>query len=113
MTVVAQWAKAPGIHCYVVGSIPAVTLRYCTKKQRKMLFGAQKKEKKKHSLQLPRGEGLNFGDYLAMPTNLDDPYGNVYKALRTIWLILGRLRTSVGHRPHKLEIIWTMAIGHH
>ncbi len=32
VTVVAQWAKAPGIHCYVAGSIPAVTPRYCTKK---------------------------------------------------------------------------------
>jgi hypothetical protein len=32
LTVVAQWAKAPGIHYYVAGSIPAVTPRYCTKK---------------------------------------------------------------------------------
>jgi hypothetical protein len=24
--------KAPGIHCYAAGSIPAVTPRYCTKK---------------------------------------------------------------------------------
>ncbi len=47
MTVVAQWAKAPGIHCYVAGSIPAVTPRYCTKKT-KMLFRAQKNEGKKN-----------------------------------------------------------------
>jgi hypothetical protein len=47
VTVVAQWAKAPGIHCYVAGSIPAVTPRYCTKKNRKMLFGAQKNKGKK------------------------------------------------------------------
>jgi hypothetical protein len=26
---VAQWAKAPGIHCYVAGSIPAITPGYC------------------------------------------------------------------------------------
>jgi hypothetical protein len=30
VTVVAQWAKAPGIHCYEAGS--AVTHRYCTNK---------------------------------------------------------------------------------
>jgi hypothetical protein len=50
VTVVAQFAKAPGVHCYVAGSIPAVTPRYCTKKREKMLFGAQKtkKEKKKY-----------------------------------------------------------------
>ncbi len=47
VTVVAQWAKAPGIHCYVAGSIPAVTPRYCTKKIEQMLFGAQKKQRKK------------------------------------------------------------------
>jgi hypothetical protein len=35
VTVVAQWAKAPGIHYYVAGSIPAVTPRYCTKKLEK------------------------------------------------------------------------------
>jgi hypothetical protein len=47
VTVVAQWAKAPGIHCYVAGSIPAVIPRYCTKKIEKMLFRAQKKQRKK------------------------------------------------------------------
>jgi hypothetical protein len=48
VTVVAQWAKAPGIHCYVAGSIPAVTPRYCTyKENRKMLFRAQKQQRKK------------------------------------------------------------------
>jgi hypothetical protein len=30
VTVVAQWAKAPGIHGYIADSIPAVTPRYCT-----------------------------------------------------------------------------------
>jgi hypothetical protein len=39
--------KAPGIFCYVAGSIPAVTPRYCTKKIEKMLFGAQKTKGKK------------------------------------------------------------------
>jgi hypothetical protein len=29
-TVVAQRVKAPGLHGYVAGSIPAVTPRYCT-----------------------------------------------------------------------------------
>ncbi len=47
VTVVAQWAKAPGIHCYVAGSIPAVTPRYCRKKIEKMLCRAQKKRRKK------------------------------------------------------------------
>jgi hypothetical protein len=49
VTVVAQWAKAPGIHCYVAGSIPAITPRYCTKKIEKMLFGAQKNKGKKNN----------------------------------------------------------------
>jgi hypothetical protein len=39
--------KAPGIHCYVAGSIPAVTPRYSTKKIAKMLFRAQKNKGKK------------------------------------------------------------------
>jgi hypothetical protein len=39
--------KAPGIQCYVAGSIPAVTPRYCTKKIE--LFGAlHKKQRKKN-----------------------------------------------------------------
>jgi hypothetical protein len=29
---VAQYAKVLGIHCYIAGSIPAVTPRYCTNK---------------------------------------------------------------------------------
>jgi hypothetical protein len=37
--------KAPGIHCYVEGSIPAVTPKYRTKKMEKMLFGAHEKNK--------------------------------------------------------------------
>ncbi len=46
MTVVAQWAKAPGIHCYVAGSIPAVTPRYCTKKIEKCSLEHKKQRKK-------------------------------------------------------------------
>ncbi len=46
VTVVAQWAKAPGIHCYVAGSIPVFIPRYCTKKIEKMLFRAQKNKGK-------------------------------------------------------------------
>ncbi len=45
--VVAQWAKAPGIHCYVAGLIPTVTPRYCTKKIEKCSLEHKKKEKKK------------------------------------------------------------------
>ncbi len=45
--------KAPGIQCFVAGSIPAVTPRYCMKKNRKMLLGAQKIEKKKFLSVLP------------------------------------------------------------
>ncbi len=50
VTVVAQWvtveaqqAKAPGIHCYVAGSIPAVTTRYCTKKIENALWSTKKR----------------------------------------------------------------------
>ncbi len=32
VTTVAQWAKAPDMHCSVAGSFPAVTPRYCTTK---------------------------------------------------------------------------------
>jgi hypothetical protein len=39
-TVVAHWAKAKGIHCYISGSIPSDNPRYCT--NTKMVFGAQK-----------------------------------------------------------------------
>ncbi len=35
LTDIAQYAKAPGIHCDVAGSIPAVTPRYCTKENGK------------------------------------------------------------------------------
>jgi hypothetical protein len=38
--------KAPGIHCYVAGSIPAVTHRYCTKKIEKNALWSTKKTKK-------------------------------------------------------------------
>ncbi len=52
VTVVAQWAKAPGIHCYVAGSIPAVTPRYCTMKIEKCSLEHKKnKGKKKKTLQ--------------------------------------------------------------
>ncbi len=45
---VGQWAKAPGIHCYVAGSIPAVTPRYCTKKIEKCSLKHKKKQRKKN-----------------------------------------------------------------
>jgi hypothetical protein len=47
VTVIAQWAKAPGIHYYVVGSIPAVTPRYCTKKIEKCSLEHKKTKEKK------------------------------------------------------------------
>jgi hypothetical protein len=40
-------AKAPGIHDYVAGSIPAVTPRYCTVKTINALRITQKKDKKR------------------------------------------------------------------
>ncbi len=43
---VAQKAKAPGIHCNVAGSSPAVTPRYCTEEKKEMFFGARKKRNK-------------------------------------------------------------------
>jgi hypothetical protein len=44
----------PGIHCYVAGSIPAVTPRYCAKKIEKCSFEHKKnKEKKNFRLSLP------------------------------------------------------------
>jgi hypothetical protein len=46
--VVAQWAKAPGIHCYIAGSIPAVTPRYCTNKIEKCSLEHKKKTKEKN-----------------------------------------------------------------
>jgi hypothetical protein len=46
VAVVAQWAKAPGIHCYVAGSIPAVTPRYCTKKIEKCSLEHKKTNEK-------------------------------------------------------------------
>jgi hypothetical protein len=50
VTVVAQLAKAPGIHGYVAGSIPAVTPRYCTIKNNKCSSEHQKEEEKKSFL---------------------------------------------------------------
>ncbi len=52
MTVVAQWAKAPGIHCYVAGSIPAVTHRYCTKKIEKCSLEHKKTKEKKNTFRV-------------------------------------------------------------
>ncbi len=46
VTAVAQWHKTPGIHCYVVGSIPAVTPRYSSNKARNALWSTKKKKKK-------------------------------------------------------------------
>jgi hypothetical protein len=34
VTAVAQWLKTPGIHCYIAGSVPAVTPRCSTDKQK-------------------------------------------------------------------------------
>jgi hypothetical protein len=39
--------KAPGIHCYIAGSIPAVTPRYCTKKIEKCSLEHKKNKGKK------------------------------------------------------------------
>ncbi len=47
VTVVAQWAKAPGINCYVAGSIPAVTPRYYTKIRVKCSLEHKKNKGKK------------------------------------------------------------------
>ena len=55
MTVVAQLAKAQGIHGYVAGSIPAVTPRYCTKKIEKCSLEHKKTKKNKKLLSLCRG----------------------------------------------------------
>ncbi len=38
-----RMVKAPGIHCYVAGSIPAITPRYYTKEHRKCSSGHKKK----------------------------------------------------------------------
>ncbi len=58
VTVVAQWAKAPGIHCYVAGSIPAVIPRYCKKKIEKCSLEHKKTKEKKT---------LHFGYQLMSP----------------------------------------------
>jgi hypothetical protein len=63
VTVAAQWTKAPGIHCYVAGSIPAVTPRYCTNKIEKMLFGAKKK---KMIAKMLRGLRIDLCNYIKM-----------------------------------------------
>ncbi len=49
-TVVAQKANAPGIHCYVAGSIPAVTPRYCRKTIEKCSLEHKKRKKEKKNL---------------------------------------------------------------
>ncbi len=47
VTVVDQWTKAPGIHCYVEGSMPAVTPRNCTKKKDNALWSTKKTKEEK------------------------------------------------------------------
>jgi hypothetical protein len=46
--------QAPGIHCYVAGSIPAVTPRYCTKKIEKCSLEHKKTKEKKCIMELKR-----------------------------------------------------------
>jgi hypothetical protein len=60
VTVVVQWAKAPGIHCYVAGLIPAVTPRYCTKKIEKCSLEHKKKQRKKNIHTVDAGIILRF-----------------------------------------------------
>ncbi len=50
VTVVAQWAKAPGIYGHVAGSIPAVTPRYCIIETINVLRSTKNKKKKRWSL---------------------------------------------------------------
>ncbi len=57
VTVVAQWAKAPGIHYYVAGSIPAVTPRYCTENIEKCSLEHKKKQRKKKLIGTRRTSG--------------------------------------------------------
>jgi hypothetical protein len=45
VTAIVQWAKAPGIYCYVAGLIPTNTPRYFTKNI-ESAFSAPKKSKK-------------------------------------------------------------------
>ncbi len=59
VTVVAQWAKAPGIHCYVAGSIPAITPRYCTKKVEKCSMEHKKNIGKKIKIKIKITTALN------------------------------------------------------
>ncbi len=44
VTAVAQWLKTPGTHCYVAGSIPAVTPRYSSNKMRNAPWSTKKKK---------------------------------------------------------------------
>jgi hypothetical protein len=43
-----KWLKTPGIHCYVAGSITAVTPRYITKKIRNALQSTKKRKGNDH-----------------------------------------------------------------
>jgi hypothetical protein len=70
VTVVAQWAKAPGIHCYVAGSIPAVTPRYCTKKIENALWSTKKGKKN------ARKEGKIYEEPLKKPANTEQYTGH-------------------------------------
>jgi hypothetical protein len=62
-TAVAQWAKTPGIHCYVAGSIPVVTPRYCTRKIEKCSLEHKKRKKKKY-------QDIYKKSYAVSPTKL-------------------------------------------
>ncbi len=44
VTAVARWLKTPDIHCYVAGSIPAVTPRYSSNKARNALWSTKKQK---------------------------------------------------------------------
>jgi DNA phosphorothioation-dependent restriction protein DptG len=82
MTVVAQKADAPGIHCYVAGSIPAVTPRYCRKKIEKCSL-ERKKRKRKKTFQNPH-EKLNRAFLIKKVAQMSRKLENI-KYVRPIW----------------------------
>jgi hypothetical protein len=49
---VTQWTKAPGIHCYVVGSILPSHPDTIQRKQKKALWSTKKTKEKKVTLQM-------------------------------------------------------------
>ncbi len=83
VTAVAQWVKAPGIHCYVAGSIPAVTPRYCTQKIEKCSL------KRKN----PKGKNKIYTYIQCTPTE-----NEITSLSRLLLLFIG---------PEKGPIIWT------